>query len=362
MTLLFSSVLALAAPWNKLTRLEIKETIQVPGAVLPPGNYVVKLADSSSNRHIVQFFNEAQSKIYTTTMTIPNQLMNDEVSGKTQLVFYEARGNAPPALRAWIYPGDTMGREFVYPKSEAQMISKSAGRYVPSMDDDFAKTLRLREDRDEAPEFDRNARIYVWTPTGVEGTTESAWTEHSKMDRQQAWRDQQQTYRRYGQFQQNGVSQNHPHTAPHSANTERQTYVVTGGILLPGNIGQRKSEIQSVMARIEDHGDAFKKEFNKALMSSTVRIGDRDELKRMAGRLEDALDQLEKQYKQDDFKSAHEQLRNALETAESVNRFMLRSEFGSVEPIWSSLRSDLNTLASAHTFPVIQVFTLRPAR
>ena len=42
-----------ADQWNKKTVLTIKETIQLPHAVLQPGTYVFKLADSPSDRHIV---------------------------------------------------------------------------------------------------------------------------------------------------------------------------------------------------------------------------------------------------------------------------------------------------------------------
>ena len=43
-----------ADQWNKKTVLTVKETIQLPHAVLQPGTYVFKLADSLSDRHIVQ--------------------------------------------------------------------------------------------------------------------------------------------------------------------------------------------------------------------------------------------------------------------------------------------------------------------
>ena len=45
---------AKADEWNKETTVSFKEPVAVPGQVLAPGTYVFKLADSQSDRHIVQ--------------------------------------------------------------------------------------------------------------------------------------------------------------------------------------------------------------------------------------------------------------------------------------------------------------------
>ena len=42
-----------ADQWNKKTYVTLSQSIEVPGAILPPGKYVFKLLDSQSNRHIV---------------------------------------------------------------------------------------------------------------------------------------------------------------------------------------------------------------------------------------------------------------------------------------------------------------------
>ncbi len=51
-----------ADTWNKKTIITITEPMQIPGATLTPGKYVFKLMDSSSNRHIVQVFNEDETQ------------------------------------------------------------------------------------------------------------------------------------------------------------------------------------------------------------------------------------------------------------------------------------------------------------
>ena len=48
------AMLARADEWNKLTVLTVNQPIQMADKLLEPGQYVFKLLDSSSDRHIVQ--------------------------------------------------------------------------------------------------------------------------------------------------------------------------------------------------------------------------------------------------------------------------------------------------------------------
>src|ERR1700737_3107447 len=120
----------LADEWNKKTILTVNEPIQLPNKVLPPGKYVMKLLDSPSNRHIVQVFNGDETQLQTTVLAIPNYRL--EPTGKTQFQFWETPPGQPKALRAWFYPGDNLGQEFAYPKTEATTIASYAKTQVPT--------------------------------------------------------------------------------------------------------------------------------------------------------------------------------------------------------------------------------------
>lgn len=126
--------LAHADQWDKTTKITFQEAVQVPGKVLPAGTYVFKLLESGSNRHIVQIFNEDHTSLITTVLAIPNQRL--EPAGKTILTYDERPADQPMALAAWFYPGDNFGQEFVYPKSEAEQLSRLNKREVPSMGSD----------------------------------------------------------------------------------------------------------------------------------------------------------------------------------------------------------------------------------
>jgi len=121
---------ARADEWNKKTTLTVNEPIQVPGKVLVPGVYVVKLLDSPSDRHIVQIFNADETAIQTTILAIPNYRLRP--TGKTVFSFWEMPPGQPKALRAWFYPGDNFGQEFAYPKVKATEIAAVSHAAVPT--------------------------------------------------------------------------------------------------------------------------------------------------------------------------------------------------------------------------------------
>jgi hypothetical protein len=121
---------AMADQWNKKTYITVGEPVQVPGKVLQPGRYVMKLMESPSNRHIVQIFNEREDQLQTTVLAIPNYRL--QPTGKTEFQWWETPAGQPRAMRAWFYPGDNFGQEFAYPKTEAMKIATATNENVPT--------------------------------------------------------------------------------------------------------------------------------------------------------------------------------------------------------------------------------------
>ena len=122
----------MADQYDRKTIISISQPLEVPGVVLPPGTYVMKLLNSSNNRHIVQFMNENQNRQLALTFAIPAERVRP--TGKTVLTMYEGSGGAPPALRTWYYPGDTVGQEFLYPHRQALRISERTSTTVPEVE------------------------------------------------------------------------------------------------------------------------------------------------------------------------------------------------------------------------------------
>jgi len=138
------SAIASADVNDKKTTLTVNETIEVPGAVLEPGKYVVKLVDSQANRHIVQFFNEEENEVLSTVIAIPN--MRLKPTGETEFEWHETPAGQPPALKAWFYPGDSFGQEFAYPEGRATELSRATNGEVPRLSDEDAAIAAQRQE------------------------------------------------------------------------------------------------------------------------------------------------------------------------------------------------------------------------
>lgn len=138
-----------ASDWDKRTVITLHEPLMVAGVpvvTLEPGTYVMRLLNSPSNRHIVQIFNKREDQLFTTVLAIPNYQL--EPKDKTGFAFWETPAGNPNALRAWFYPGDNFGQEFVYPKGLAAKIAQEAGTTViatPAQTEAELKTAPLAE-------------------------------------------------------------------------------------------------------------------------------------------------------------------------------------------------------------------------
>src|SRR6266481_2665569 len=72
-----------------------------------------------------------KKKIYTTMLAVPNQRL--EPSDKPIVLFSERASGSPQAVKVWFYPGETIGNEFVYPRSQAMKIAKDTHTRVLAM-------------------------------------------------------------------------------------------------------------------------------------------------------------------------------------------------------------------------------------
>jgi len=156
----FVTPAAHADEWNKKTILTFSGPVQVPGATLPAGSYVFKLADIPGNRHVVQVFDKDERKIYTTILAIPNQRL--EPTDKPVVLFAERASGTPQAVKVWYYPGDRIGDEFVYPKSQAMAIARATRERVLAYNDEHAVTSTAGE----VPSSMKSARVGYFDENG----------------------------------------------------------------------------------------------------------------------------------------------------------------------------------------------------
>ena len=118
-----------ASDMDKKSYVTFAQSVEIPGAVLAPGEYVFKLVDEQLNRHIVQVTNTDETFVFSTIVTIPSERISR--TSKTVFTYYEMPAGQPIALKMWYYPGDLIGDEFAYSDSRGREISRITHQQVP---------------------------------------------------------------------------------------------------------------------------------------------------------------------------------------------------------------------------------------
>jgi len=103
--------MAEADEWNKQTVLTFSQDVEIPGTVLPAGRYIFQLADSLSNRQVVQVFDQ-KGRILATVPTIA--AVRPTPASATRITFEAPAAGAPFPIKTWFYPGDLIGVQFIY--------------------------------------------------------------------------------------------------------------------------------------------------------------------------------------------------------------------------------------------------------
>lgn len=100
---------------TKKTILTVNEPTQIDKVLLQPGQYVLRLLEQQTDRHVVEIYDRNEKHILGTVVAIPTERLQEK--GKTTFTFYETPAGSVKALRAWYYPGDNYGQRFEYPKN-----------------------------------------------------------------------------------------------------------------------------------------------------------------------------------------------------------------------------------------------------
>jgi hypothetical protein len=114
------------AAWR--TPLRLAEPTEIPYKVLPPGDYVIKVVNTQETRSIVQFLNANETEVIATVVAVPNYRVRPAEA--TEFTYFQRASGHPQALKTWLYPGNSFGVEFVYPKAEAIVIAEETHETV----------------------------------------------------------------------------------------------------------------------------------------------------------------------------------------------------------------------------------------
>jgi LPXTG-motif cell wall-anchored protein len=132
---------ARADNWNKKTVMTFDQPIEIPGQILPAGTYVFALVESKSDRNIVRIFKADGTTVIATILAINNYRLHP--TDNTSVKFVERSGDNPEALKAWFYPGDNFGQEFVYPRQRAIELAVAEKEAVLASDTTDVNTAAL---------------------------------------------------------------------------------------------------------------------------------------------------------------------------------------------------------------------------
>jgi LPXTG-motif cell wall-anchored protein len=118
---------AAATPLDKRTTFTFSTPFSVPGVTLPAGSYVFRLADDLRGRDVIQVLG-ADGTPYAMFFSL--RTLRGEPVDKPEIQFMESAAGMPIAVKAWWYPADTQGYEFVYPRGRARLLANSTGEPV----------------------------------------------------------------------------------------------------------------------------------------------------------------------------------------------------------------------------------------
>jgi hypothetical protein len=153
---------------DKKTIVTFSAPVEIPGKALPAGTYVFKLLDSTSNRNILQIFDKDEKQLLATILAIPDYRLKP--SDKPVIRFEERPSGTPEAIKAFFYPGDEYGLQFVYPHDRAVQIAKRTKQNVLSMRNDMAQHITAPAKAASEPSVQamQNTEVKGVNPSGEE--------------------------------------------------------------------------------------------------------------------------------------------------------------------------------------------------
>jgi hypothetical protein len=117
-----------AQPLDKRAFFTFSAPVEVPGVVLPAGKYIFRVVDAATGGKVVQVVSADGVQSHAMFFTIPAVRLTP--AEEPEIRFMETAEGAAPAVRTWWNPGETIGREFIYPKEQARRLARDASNPV----------------------------------------------------------------------------------------------------------------------------------------------------------------------------------------------------------------------------------------
>jgi hypothetical protein len=125
---------------SERTFLTFSNTFELPGLSLQPGTYVFKLADTPS-RNVVQVWDREEKNMLGHWLFV--QADRPQVTDENVVMFRETPAGTPPAVQYWYFPGERIGKEFIYPKDQAMRIARATNSKVLTAESESASVSSI---------------------------------------------------------------------------------------------------------------------------------------------------------------------------------------------------------------------------
>jgi hypothetical protein len=143
LTMSVTPALAQGQPLDSRTEFTFNQPVELPGVTLPPGTYIFRFVDATTGRKVMQVqAKDASNKTYGMFLTISAQ--RPRPSDDAELRFLETPAGQPAAVKTWWYPGNTIGREFIYPKSQARRLAQATNSTVLTTHDESVTNEQMQ--------------------------------------------------------------------------------------------------------------------------------------------------------------------------------------------------------------------------
>lgn len=108
---------------ERSANIDVTTAIRLPGITLQPGTYVFKLGTPAMKQNVVEVYNTDGTKKIATFLTVDYP---EPMTGSAATVLYPNTNT----VRAWYFPGEPVGRAFVYSEDEARTLYTTASTPV----------------------------------------------------------------------------------------------------------------------------------------------------------------------------------------------------------------------------------------
>lgn len=134
---------AFAQSDNERATFTLTEPLDVGAVTLQPGTYLIKVVLIDSNRDMLRVTSADETTVFTTLLTRPHPILENEVIPASRYVSWVTEPGQPRALRTWYARDREIGHDIIYPRKRALELAALAKEPVYAIPDE-AKEAEYR--------------------------------------------------------------------------------------------------------------------------------------------------------------------------------------------------------------------------